>query len=238
MKLELTEDPDWVSGLRERLKPFARGVVDSRLFSEMAEGTLAMVRFRGALLYFYPLVENFPKYMALTLAKAPEGHEVRTELVRNWLLENMNVERRHASWYRSWAVDFGVSPELLCQPVVPPAPVDAVNNYLWRVAGRESLAEALAAVNLGIEGPTGEWTKAVKASIRCYAHLPGVNFRSGTVTWLRAHATYDDAHPDEAIELIKHFALTSDEQLRVERAAIRSMEYYAMAADACYDLFE
>ena len=238
MKLELTRDPDWVLNLHERLLPFVRGIVDGKLFTEMAEGTLTMKRFRSGLLYFYPLIENFPKYMGLTLTKVPEGDAPRHNLAREWLLENMNLERRHADWYRQWAVSFGVSSRALNRPVVPPPEMDAINNYLWRVASYGSLAEAIAAVNFGIEGPTGIWAKEVKRNIRSYEGRPGVSCGNKEVLFLlKVHADYDDRHPKEALELVKLFALTKAEQKRVISAAQRSMEYYALAADACYELF-
>ena len=237
MKLGITEDPQWVAELRRDLEPSIRAIVEGPLFAEMAAGTLSLSRFRGALLYFYPLVEDFPKYMALSLTKVPPGDGERNRLARDWLLENMNIERRHAVWYRNWAVDFGVEPSSIAGQVMPPAAMDAVNNYLWRIVSGGSLSEALAAVNLGIEGPTGVWTERVEEGIRAYAEQPGIVFRSGTLTWLKAHAAYDDTHPDEAIELIKRFAVTAEEQEAAKRAAERSMAYYAMAADACYTLF-
>lgn len=231
------DSQDWLLSLRERLQPFVRSIVDSRLFREMAEGTLSMKRFRGALLYFYPLVENFPKYMGVTLTKVPEGDSPRNNLAREWLLENMNVERRHAHWYRQWAVSFGVSGRTLNRPVVPPPEMDAINNYLWRVTSHGSLAEALAAVNFGVEGPTGIWSKEVERNARAYAGKPGVSFGKETLFWLKAHAAYDDRHPEEALELIKLFAMTKAERRKVMSAAKRSMEYYALAAEACYEIF-
>ncbi len=237
MKLEFTQDPDWVLNLKQKLRPFVSGIVDGNLFREMAAGTLTMKQFRGALLHFYPLIENFPKYMGLTLAKIPEGGAPRNNNAREWLLENMNIERRHADWYRNWAVSFGVSDRALSKQVVPPPEIDAINNYLWRVVSYGSLAEALAAVNFGIEGPTGVWTRHVKHNIRAYEGRPGVKFGKKSLLWLKAHADYDDRHPEEALELVKLFALTKAEQKRVVFAAQRSMEYYRLAADACYEIF-
>jgi pyrroloquinoline quinone (PQQ) biosynthesis protein C len=55
------------------------------------------------------------------------------------------------------------------------------------------------------------------------------------MAWLRAHAHYDDAHPYEAMELVKK--LCGDDivlQQRAFAAAQRGMEYYLLALDECY----
>ncbi len=234
--LKLTRHPRWVREFLAAVAPIEERVVNSRLFAEMANGTLSMKRFRAGLLYFYPLIESFPQYMGLTLAKAAAGNGLN-ELTREWLITNINIERKHTVWYRQWALDFGVSKEAFARPVLPPPEIDAVNHYLWRITSQGTLAEALAAVNYGIEGPSGVWTKRVKKNIKIYARHKGVKIRKGTLLWLDAHAAYDDRHPDEALELIKKFAKTNEAQEKVAQAARRSMEYYALAADAVYDLF-
>jgi pyrroloquinoline quinone (PQQ) biosynthesis protein C len=237
MTLKPTRHPTWVREFLKSVAPFEDRVVNSPFFAQMADGTLSMKRFRAGLLYFYPLIEAFPKFMGLTLARVPEGGAVRNTLVRNWLIRNINVERKHTIWYRQWAVDFGVPEEAFEKPIVPPPEIDAVNHYLWHVTSQGTLMEALAAVNIGIEGPSGVWTKRVNKNIRAYARRRGVTVRKGTLSWVDAHAAYDDFHPAEALELIKMFARSKESREKVTRAAQRSKDYYAMAADAVCELF-
>jgi pyrroloquinoline quinone (PQQ) biosynthesis protein C len=54
--------------------------------------------------------------------------------------------------------------------------------------------------------------------------------------WLKAHARYDDHHPEEALEIIKAFAADEGEQTRVRRSAINWMSYYTMADKARYEM--
>ena len=237
MKIMITPHPSWVDEFLDFIDPYYNSIVNGLLFSELAAGTLSIERIRGGLLNFYPLIKNFPEYMALTLAKVPVENNPPNNMARDWLIENISIERRHQTWFRQWAVDFGVPRKALSKPIVPPPEMDAVNNYLWRVAGHGSLVEGISAVNYAIEGPSGQWTKLVARKIRAYEKQPGVTLRNGTLTWINAHASYDDRHPDEALELIKAFAKTKQEQEMVKLAAQRSMEYYAMAADACYEMF-
>ena len=147
-----TPHPPWVRKFLSAVGPYQKHVTNRPFFVEMVEGTLPMRKFRTGLLYFYPLIEAFPKYMGLTLAKIEQEDSRRNNAAREWLLRNINIERKHMLWYRQWALDFGVSRTDL-KKVVPPPEIDAVNNYLWRIVHGGSLAESLAAVNYGIEGP-------------------------------------------------------------------------------------
>jgi pyrroloquinoline quinone (PQQ) biosynthesis protein C len=55
------------------------------------------------------------------------------------------------------------------------------------------------------------------------------------MAWLRAHAHYDDAHPYEAMELVKRLCGHNKSlQEKSFAAARRGMEYYLLALDACY----
>lgn len=236
MELQLASHPPWVETFLDRVAPTVERIVNSPYFAEMAAGSLSMARFRHGLLNFYPLIEDFPAYMGRVIQKVPGGHEPRNEMARNWLMHNINTERKHTLWYRQWAIDFGVPEAAFDSRIVPPPEVDAINNYLWRVVDQGSLAECIAAVNFAVEGPSGEWTKRVKPNIRAYAGRDGVRFTKRTLMWINAHARYDDKHTPEALEIIKAFATTGPEQERVMLAAQRTMEYYAMAADACYHM--
>lgn len=237
MEIKLTFHPQWVEEFLECIAPYNDRIVKGRLFSEMAAGTVSMARFRGGLVNFYPLIENFPVYMGCALKKVPPGKNRRNDMARDWLMFNISTERLHVHYYRQWAAEFGVPRNAFDRPIVPPPAMDAINNYLWRIVDDGTLAECIAAVNYGIERPSGEWTKLAEPNIRAYEKQDGVTFRNGTLNWIKVHAAYDERHTPEALELIKAFATTKREQERVKLAAQRAMEYYAMAADACYELF-
>lgn len=231
-KLELTEHSGWSRRFWDELIPLKDRVAEHPLFTEMAAGVLSPARFRRALLNFYPLVENFPKYMALNLAKVRRGVPGH-EPAKLWLIDNIKVEQRHVYWYQDWAAGFGIAlPEL--DDVQPAPAMDAVNNYLWQVGERGSLEEGIAATNLAIEWATGEWTRHVAKSMAAYGEAGIAEINRHTMAWLRAHATYDDAHPYEAMELIKRIAVTDAAQQRALNAARRGLEYYLLALEDCY----
>ncbi len=54
--------------------------------------------------------------------------------------------------------------------------------------------------------------------------------------WLAEHAEYDDAHPREALELIKLTATDDEERARVEYATRRSLQLFRRGFDACHAL--
>lgn len=233
-----TQHPDWVLELLDYLKPEQERIINSRFFEAIRLGTLSKKQFQGALINFYPLIENFPQFMALNLAKLGGGGSEWNRQTRRWLMFNINVERRHADWWRNFAAGFGVDVGLLDAGVNPPPEMDAINHYLWHVCERGSLAEGISACNYAVEGPTGEWTKNLCGDFMKYSGVEGIEINKKTMQWVSAHASYDDKHPHQALEIIKAYATTPGARGKVRRAAKLSMEYYALALEACYRIFE
>lgn len=232
--LELTPHPPWAKDFWASLEPLKQRVADHPLFQSMASGDLDIACFRYTLLNFYPLVANFPHYMALALSRAVDIREPGVADARDWLIGNIRIEQRHLYWYRDWARGFGVTEQAL-DSVRPPAAMDAVNHYLWHMNQRAPLADSIAATNLAIEWATGEWSAKVVHGMRAYAKAGVATIDRRSMAWLRAHAHYDDMHPHEAMELIKRLC-GDDEAARDSalHAARQGMEYYLLALDACY----
>ena len=232
-KLELTEHSDWARDFWDSLVPIKDRVVTHPLFTEMAAGTLSSERWRRALLGFYPLVENFPKYMGLNLAKVERGKPGHEE-AKIWLIGNIKVEQRHAFWYQDWASGFGITVEEMDSYLPSPA-MDAVNHYIWEMGRNASLEEGIAATNLAIEWATGEWSQQVVKGMKKYAETGVAEINRHTMAWLRAHASYDDEHPHEAMELVKRIATSTERQQAALAAARRGLEYYLLALEDCYN---
>jgi pyrroloquinoline quinone (PQQ) biosynthesis protein C len=108
--------------------------------------------------------------------------------------------------------------------------VATLQEYLWSVAYRGTLAEAFGAINYAIEGTTGGWTRLV---------LPDFTKRLGdqpsSLRWLVDHAEYDDAHPREALELVKLTA-TDGDRATVTDATRLSLQLFRSGFDACHGL--
>jgi pyrroloquinoline quinone (PQQ) biosynthesis protein C len=233
LQIARTPHPRWLAGILDDTRPAWNRVVEHEYFEAMASGRLTRAQFHDGLVYSYPLIETFPRYMALTLTKVPPGDGGWAGIARRWLLKNMNVERVHAELWRQWAAGFGVEPMKFDAQIHPPAAIDAINNYLWRVCSHGTLVEAMAATNYAIEGATGEWTRHVVRGLRLYEGRPGYRVDRRSVAWVKAHADYDDAHPWEALEIIKAFVKTEEQEQAVKRAIARSLEYYALSLDSC-----
>lgn len=226
-----TPQPKWVKDLLSDLRPYEDRVVNHPVFIQLSIGELPVPALQKALVNFYPLIESFPQFMQLNLAKVPDGHSSPHNETRAWLISNIRQERYHAVWWKDFALGFGVEPKAFDNGITPPAQMDSINNYLWRVCTNNTLIEGMAASNYAVEGPTGTWTKNVQEGFRFYQGLPGVEINEKTLAWINAHATYDDSHPWEALEIIKAYAVSSEAQQSVKLAAMRSLEYYALALD-------
>lgn len=230
VKRELTETahPAWVERMTANLKPEWAEVLDSPLFDATVNGPFPEESWRLVVKEFFGVVEAFPKFMGVYLAKTTFGRRPGDILARDWLIGNIRTEALHAQWYIDWAIGLGVGYEEIVAHRPGPE-VLALQEFLWSMSYRGTLAEAFAAVNYAIEGSTGEWTRLV---------IPAFKQRFGddkhALMWLEEHAEYDDAHPREALELIKLTVTGEEEQSRVEYATRRSLQLFRHGFDACH----
>lgn len=224
--LQKTPHPAWVTEMVASMEAPWKRVLDAPLFQDAARGLISQPTWRHAIKEFFCVVEAFPKYMGLALARTTYGRYPRDVLARDWLIGNIRVEALHVKWYIDWATAHGVSAEDLIHHTPSPE-VSALYEWLWSVSYRGSLAEAIGAVNYAIEGTTGDWCRLVMPTFSSqYREV------QKSLTWLSGHAKYDDAHPDEALEIIKLTVTTAEEEKRVESAIRRSLEFYARAFEA------
>ncbi|GAB2861704.1 iron-containing redox enzyme family protein [Actinoallomurus bryophytorum] len=213
----------------DALRPDWSAVLEAPLFAATTERDFPEKAWRRMLLEFFCVVEAFPKYMGVYLAKTTFGQTPGDYLARDWLIGNIRTEALHAQWYADWAAAHGIGYDELVSHRPGPE-VGALYEYLWSVCYRGTLAEAFGAVNYAIEGTTGEWTQLVLPAFR---KLYPDDTRA--LLWLTEHAEYDDAHPREAFELIKITVGGEDERKKVESAARRSLELFRRGIDACLD---
>ncbi|MHA7628288.1 TenA family transcriptional regulator [Corallococcus sp. M7] len=231
--LTLTPHPLWMETMLRTLKPAWDAACMPTLFQETAEGRHPPLgAWQRFLVHCFPIVENFPKYMGLSLAKTTYGVRPGDASIRRWLLQNLGVEARHAEWWIDWMQAVGVdAPGAFASSWRPE--VQALHQHLLATCLGGSLAEGVAASNWAIEGVTGVWTRAVVEPFTAYAR-DGVRMDATALRWLRAHARYDDAHPDEALEIIKLSTdVTTGEPARVEAAARRSLMLLARVFESC-----
>jgi pyrroloquinoline quinone (PQQ) biosynthesis protein C len=230
--LTATPNPAWATDMIERLHSDWEAVHESPVFDMTSPDAPRGPAWRAFILEHFCIVENFPKYMGLELAKTTYGLTPKDYLARAWLIGNIRVEARHAEWYIDWGTGHGLTREELFAHRPAPA-AGALDSWLWSVAHRGTLAESIGAINYAVEGTTGEWCRKILPAFR--GAYPGDKV---TLAWLAGHAEYDDKHPVQAFEIIKN-ALSADgepsrEQVqRVEDAIRRSLHLLRATLDGC-----
>lgn len=229
VKRELAETPHpaWVEEMIADLRPDWEGVLASPVFTSTAADGVSDETWRTIVKEFFCVVEAFPKYMGVHLGRTTYGKRDGDLLARDWLIGNIRTEALHAQWFIDWGVSLGLTEDEIIDHRPGPE-VASLYEFLWSVAYRGSIAEAFGAVNFAIEGTTGEWTRLVMPAFR--DRLPDDKYG---LMWLAEHAEYDDAHPREALELIKLTVRDDDDRAAVKEATRRSLELFRRGFDAC-----
>lgn len=196
---EVSSYPQWAQDMIGECDPVKKTVVDHELWRAMCTGEDPEITPRF-LVGAWPAIERFPCYMARSLLKTRYGRSEGENLARRWLVRNIRVEQNHAEYWLTWAEGAGVPRERVLHGILP-AGTQALANWCEQVSSGDSLAASLAAVNYGVEGATGEWSRILYESESFAAQYPEQT-RRGSLRWLQLHAAYDDTHPWEALELV------------------------------------
>jgi len=231
--MDATSYPAWIQGVLEECGDARRAVVEHEIFQLMGDDALPGAAMRQFLAGVWPVIEQFPQYMAMNLLKVQYGSRGH-EMARKYLIRNIRVEQNHVEYWIEWAQAHGVTrAELLSRWRA--GSVDALSHWCWHTCERDPLAVAMAATNYAIEGVTGQWTASVCASGKYENGFPP-ELRKKAMKWLRVHADYDDTHPWEALEIIAtllgHEPSTHEiDSIRV--AILKSYGYMCLAFDNC-----
>ena len=231
--LELTSSTPLIEGFLEQVRAPFQAVASHPYFVRFGDHA-SPAQMRKALLGFYPLIESFPRYMAAMLARIEPSASPRAAEARTWLMKNISIEERHREWWLDWGTPLGLSEADFVEHR-PTAKMEAHTHYLFHMAHAAPVGEAIAAVNYAVEGATGIWAREMCHSFRKRLATMGLTVGGRAARWLDAHAEYDDAHPIEALELVKLFCGDAQTIDRAALAAVRSLEYYALALDDALD---
>ena len=232
--MELGSYPEWAQEMMQSAQDAKERVVTHELFAMMREARLP----RSAVFQFFvggwPVIEQFPQYMAVNLCKIKYGRSVAENMARRYLMKNIRVEQNHADHWVEWAEASGVTLEDLFSGEVP-VEGQALNHWCWHSCERDSLATSMAATNLAIEGATGEWS-ALVCSSDAYENSLAPAVRKKGMRWLRMHAHYDDTHPWEALEIVCSLIGKVAEPKYVHmlgRCISNSYQYMGLSLDRC-----
>jgi pyrroloquinoline quinone (PQQ) biosynthesis protein C len=232
--MELQSYPHWLQQIVRECSDARRGVVEHELFRLMSEGALPQWAMRRFLAGVWPVIEQFPQYMAMNLLKVQYGAAPGHEMGRKYLIRNIRVEQNHVEYWIEWAQAHAVSRDELLFGWRSGS-IDALSHWCWHTCERDPLPAAMAATNYAIEGVTGEWA-ALVCSSPAYENGFPLDVRKKAMKWLRVHAQYDDTHPWEALEIIATIIgnrATSREVQGIQSGIRKSYEYMRMAFDDC-----
>jgi len=228
--------PAWARNLAADCAAARRAVTHHELFQLMRQGELQPAQCRTFLIGIWPVIEQFPQYMALNLLKVAIGRAQGHEEARRYLIRNIRVEQNHADHWLAWAEGAGLAREELLHGEMPPE-THALSHWCWHTCERDSLAAGMAATNYAIEGATGDWSAFVCEVDRFEQTFP-IDARARSMKWLKLHAKYDDTHPWEALEIICTLVGTNPNRRYFElirSRVITSYGYMKMALDKCLD---
>lgn len=231
---ELGSYPQWAQDMVTACQASKREVLDHELWAMMRETTLDHAATANFMVGIWPFIERFPSYMALSLLKTRYGRSVGDDLARRWLVRNIRVEQNHAEYWLNWAEGEGIARDEVLYGQ-PPRGTQSLANWCEDVCTNGTLAAGIAATNYAIEGVTGEWTQPIYEST-AYAESFPSKIRARTLRWLQLHATYDDVHPWEALEIVCTLVGTSpraNEVAHLVECICRSYTNMRILGDLC-----
>lgn len=232
--MDMNSYPEWAGAMLHATQRAKDKVVRHELFAMMREAALQPAAIYNFLVGGWPIIEQFPQYMAVNLCKIQYGRSHGENMARKYLMKNIRVEQNHADHWVEWAHACGISRQDLFDSHVP-VESQALNHWCWHSCERASLATSMAATNLAIEGATGEWATLICSSAT-YEQSFDPSIRKQATRWLKLHAHYDDTHPWEALDIICSLVGDSAEPKYVAflgRCIVNSYEYMSLSLDHC-----
>jgi len=231
---DLRSYPAWAQDMVEACASARDRVATHELFYRMREAQLDDKQTYTFLVGVWPVIEQFPQYMAQNLLKVQYGRTRGHDLARRFLIRNMRVEQNHADHWLEWAGASGIGRDDLLYGEVP-LETHALSHWCWHTCERDTLAAAMAATNYAIEGVTGDWS-ALVCSSNVYENTFAPEVRAKAMKWLKLHAKYDDTHPWEALEIVCSVMGTDPTRRGAElirQSVTTSYEYMRLTLDHC-----
>ncbi len=223
----LEAEHPWVDALRRFVQPDWDDLVSGEWATNLQNGSWSTDAIRGWCLQLYPFVHTFPKFLAEALIK------VEDDYARAFLIDNIRVEKQHAEHWLWMGEGFGIPRREMLAMTSGERPllrdVQSLNDWIWYINAKGSLAEAVAATSFAIEGATGDLTRKLLDSFEAYGRRDDVTMNPRTSKWFRNHARYDDEHPKIALEIIVQYAQTEQMRQKVMAAARRSLQLMNLA---------
>ena len=231
--MDIRSYPAWLQRVVEECRASKQRVARHELYRQIKDNQLSGAAMRNFLVGVWPVIWQFPQYMAMSLCRVEQGVRGHEE-ARSYLIKNIRVENKHAELWAHWSQAHSVSMNDLLYGERPAA-AEALSHWCWHTCERAPLAVAMAATNYAIEGVTGEWSCFI-CSTKTYEESFTPEVRQRAMKWLKVHAEYDDTHPWEALEIIATVLGTSPSETdirTVQMAVCKSYDYMRLTLDDC-----
>ena len=232
---DLCSYPLWAQEIMESCEPAKRAVLEHPIWAMMREGSLSDAAMQRFILSAWPVIEQFPQYMAMNLLKARYGRSRGENMARRWLVRNIRVEQNHADYWLDWSDAVGAPREVVLGDNAAAPEAGILSHWCWQVSASDTLAAGMLATNYAVEGITGEWALLVTQD-DIYAYGFEARIRAKAMRWLKLHAEYDDTHPWEALEIVStlvgpHPSPETTDHLR--RCVLNTYVYKRIALEHC-----
>lgn len=227
--------PDWLQAVVADCEEQKLAATGHPFCKAMKDATLDIESTHRFLVGFFPVIEQFPQFMASNLMKARFGTSRGEAMARSYLIQNIRVENMHAKHWLQWASASGLTMEELMNKEVP-SEMHALAHWCGHVSAIDDLAVAMAATNYAVEGATGEFSCMV-CSEDTYSLTFPEPLRKSAMRWLHVHAHYDDEHPWQALDIIATLLGTNPSEAsiaKVRNAIRKSYDYLRMTLDYAY----
>ena len=227
--------PEWLQDVVAHCDHKKQVALGHPFCKAMKDATLDLEKTHRFLVGFFPVIEQFPQFMASNLMKARFGTSRGSGMARSYLIQNIRVENMHAKHWLQWASASGLTTQEVLNKEVP-SEMHALAHWCGHVSLIDDLAVAMAATNYAVEGATGEFSCMV-CSEDTYALTFPEPIRKSAMRWLHVHAQYDDDHPWMALDIIATLLGSSpslESVARVRNAICKSYDYLRMTLDYAY----
>ncbi len=225
----------WVDDLQSYVKPYWEHLLNGPWAEGVTSGTLTVPEMQGWMIQLYPFIHAFPKFLAEALIKCEDDYS------RGFYIMNIRVEKAHAEQWLWMGEGFGAQREdmlaLASSERQLLRDVQSLNDWLWYINTKGSLAEAAAATSFAIEGMAGDIARKVTAGFEHYRGESAVDLSPKTYRWMRQHAHYDDEHPKIALQIVQRYATTEALRTRAMLAAKRSLQLLDNALITAYQAY-
>jgi len=212
-----------------RLLPTKKRVTGHLMMTFLASGDLPVQnQLQKLFVSAFPLIEAIPRLDAALLGridtKRPGG-----DASREFLHGRLEANRDQARWYIDWCGGFGI-PATVLREAKTPAPLEAVDHYLWSVPARESVAVGLASLHVGVEWALGQWAARMRQGVDFYRQQPTVYLPPRVLNWLRTQRYGADLHR-RCMGIVRGCCEGPEELEHAVDVVERTLEYYLMLLD-------